>query len=125
MAEIWNDRFEEDYYLETEVPNISTNTSAGYVVAPHDGYVTNIWSTISGAITVGNAELTVSIGGTDLRDGVITIAYSGSAAGTVDQCTPTGDNKVLAGQAIKIMSNGGSTDAALARLTIEIKKNLP
>ncbi len=124
MAEIWNGRFEDHYYLHTEVPDISTNTSAGYVVAPHDGYITKVYSALAGAITVGDAELTVSVGGTDLTNGVITIATSGSAAGDSDSCTPTGNNKVTAGQAIKIMSNGGSTDAAMARCTIEIKKNL-
>lgn len=50
----------------------------------------------------------------------MTIDKAGSAAGTIDSCIPTALNTVTAGQAIEIITNGGSTDASKAVIIIEI-----
>jgi len=55
---------------------------------------------------------------------VITIAYSGSAAGTIDSCTPSAANVVAVGDYIKIAGGGESTDTARATITILIKPSL-
>jgi hypothetical protein len=125
VQEPWNSRFEDYYVLVTEVPDISTQNSAGYIVVPVDGYVVKAYSVIAGAITGGDAEVTLSDGTTNFTNGVITIANSGSAAGDVDSCTPTANNEVSAGDIIKAISDGGSTNAVLARITLVVKKQRP
>jgi hypothetical protein len=106
-------------YVTGEVANISAAASS-WVVAPVAGTISKIYSVIDGAITVANAGITFELGGTAITDGAITIAHSGSAAGTVDSCTPSALNTVAAGDAIEIVADGASTDAAKAVILIEI-----
>jgi hypothetical protein len=121
-----NDRF-TDYPLESAakiyligtIADISSAASS-WVVSPVAGAITKIWTVIAGAVTVGNAAISFEIAGVAVTGAGITIAYSGSAAGTVDSSIPTALNTVAAGQAIEIITDGGSTDACLAVVTIEI-----
>lgn len=108
-------------YITAELTDISTASSC-YVVAPYAGNIIKIYSVIDGAITGANATITPSIGGVSITSGAITIAYSGSAAGDVDSCTPTANNSVTAGQAIKIETDGGSTNTVKAQFTIVIQR---
>jgi len=106
-------------FLTGEIANISSAASS-WVVSPIAGNITKIQTVIDGAITVGDAAITFEIGGTAVTGGSITIAHSGSGAGTVDSCEPTALNTVAAGGAIEIITDGGSTDAAKAVVLIEI-----
>lgn len=106
-------------YIRGEVANISAAAST-WTVSPVAGTITKIWSVIDGAITVANAGITFELGGTAITGATITIAYSGSAAGTVDSCVPSALNTVTAGQAIEIVADGASTDAAAAVIMIEV-----
>lgn len=124
MGEIWNSRFEDKYYLTVQLADISTGSSC-YVVIPHDGYVTKIWSVISGEIATANCVITAYKGATALTNGAITVAYSGSAAGDVDYCSPTAGNNFTAGQALKLTTGGQSTNTVIGVFTIEVKKNRP
>jgi len=90
-----------------------------FVVSPIAGTITAAYSVIDGAIATADTTLQLKIGGTNVTNGAITIAYSGSAAGDVDSCTPTAANTVSAGQAIEIASDGGTTTSgAHAQLSI-------
>jgi len=122
MGEIWNGRFEDKYYLTVQLADISTASSC-YVVVPHDAYVTKIYSVISGTIADADCVITAYKGSTALTGGVITVAYSGSAAGDVDSCSPTAGNNFTAGQVIKITTGGQSTNTVIGVFTIELKKN--
>lgn len=124
MGEIWNSRFEDTYYLTVQLADISTASSC-YVVIPHDGYVTKIYSVISGAITGADCVITAYKGATALTNGVITVANSGSAGGDIDSCSPTAGNGFTAGQALKITTGGESTNTVIGVFTIEVKKNRP
>lgn len=106
-------------YIRGEVANISAAAST-WVVAPVAGTITKIWTVINGAVTIADAGLTFEIGGTAITGADITIAHSGSAAGTVDSCVPSALNTVTAGQAIEIVADGLSTDAAMAVILFEI-----
>lgn len=108
-------------YITCALTDISTASSA-YVVAPFAGTITKIYSVIDAAITGANATITPSIGGVSITGGAITIAQSGSAAGDVDSCTPSAANTVNAGQAIKIESDGASTNTCKAEFTIVIQR---
>lgn len=105
--------------LTCRLTDVSTASSV-YVVAPIAGTVSKIYSALQGPITVADSVVTASIGGVNLTNGSLTVAYSGSAAGDVDSCTPTANNTVTAGQAIKITTDGASTDTAALVLTIVI-----
>ena len=109
------------HYLTLDIPDITTVTDY-YVVAPFTGTITKIYSVIDGVIASANKVLTASINGTDVTNGAITIAYSGSAAGDVDSCTPTALNTVTAGQAIKIAATGATTNSVRVHVVIQIQR---
>jgi len=109
-------------YLTAQIADISTAGST-FVVMPACT-VTNIWTVIDNAITVADATITFkNDAGTALTDGSITIAYSGSAAGDVDTCAPTANNTFTEGQKLEIITDGGSTDSCLARVTIKATRS--
>ncbi|MCK5606461.1 hypothetical protein KAR91_31455 [Candidatus Pacearchaeota archaeon] len=106
-------------YLTGEIADISTGASS-WVTTPVAGTISNIWTVIDGAIITVDAGITFEIGGTAVTGGGITIAFSGSAAGTVDSATPTALNTVTAGSAIEIITDGLSTNAVKAVVLLEI-----
>ncbi len=109
------------YAITVDMTDISTAGSV-WVVAPYAGDITKIYSVINGAITDADATITAEIGGTLVTDSSITIANAGSAAGVVDSSTPSATRTVTAGQAIEIISDGGSTDVCRATFTIAIAR---
>ena len=106
-------------YLTGVITDISTAASH-FVVSPVAGTITKIYSTIDNAITVANAALSFELAGTAVTGGGITIATASSAAGDVDSATPSAANTVTAGQAIEMITDGGSTTACRATITFEI-----
>jgi hypothetical protein len=111
----------DQYVVYGEIADISTGASS-WTVAPHAGDIVAAYTVIDGAITGADATITLEIGGTLVTDSSITIAYSGSAAGTVDSSTPSAANTVTAGQAVEIITDGGSTDAAKAVVALVIAR---
>lgn len=106
--------------LSVRIPDVSTPKSE-WIVPGFQGRIRKISSVIDGAITVANAVLTTEIGGTLVTGSSITIAFSGSAAGDVDQATPTGANTFTDSQAIECITDGASTTAAACTVTYEIE----
>lgn len=78
-----------------------------YVVSPHAGNITKIWTVIDGAVSTADITVTANIGATPVTNGAVTIATAASAAGDVDSATPTAANTVTAGQAINFVVAGG------------------
>ena len=108
-------------FLTTRIPDISSASSV-WVVAPHAGTIVKIYSVIDGAISAADAVLDPQLGGTSITGGGITIANASSAAGDVDSSTPTALNVVAAGDAIEIATDGGSTGAVAAEITIVLSR---
>lgn len=106
-------------YLEHKLLDISTAKSE-WMVCPLAGKITKIWTVIDGAIATGDADLTFEIGGTLVTGGLITVAFSGSAAGDVDSSAPTALNVLTVGQPIEIITDGVSTNAVDVSLVFEI-----
>jgi hypothetical protein len=106
-------------YLTYTIPDISA-AGSHFVVTPIAGDIAKIYSTINNAITSANCGLTFEIGGTLVTNGAITIAHSGSAAGTVDNSTPSGQNTLTAGQAIEIITDGASSTSCRGTITFEL-----
>ena len=100
------------------IDDISTAASY-FVVCPIAGDIEKIWSVIDQAIATTDTTLTAEIAGTAVTNGAITIAHSGSAAGTVDSATPSGQKTLTAGQPIEIVC-GGQTNTSNARAHISI-----
>jgi len=84
------------------------------------GTIEGISNVIDTTITTANAGLTFEIGGTAVTGAAITIAFSGSLPGTVDQSTPSALNVIAANEAIEIVKDGLSTVASNGVVTFEI-----
>lgn len=112
-----------DYYT-VGMSTIATAQSA-WVVAIAAGTIVSFSSVIDGALTTVDETITLEIGGTPVTNGVITIAYSGSAAGDVDAVSPTSGNTVGANGAIEVVSSGASSGTVNATFTIGVKRSSP
>jgi len=101
------------------IGDVSTAGSV-FAVPGVAGTIVGISNVIDAAITVADAGLTFEIGGVAVTGAAITITQAGSAAGDVDQSTPTALNIITAAQAIEIVKDGGSTTASNGVVTFEI-----
>lgn len=93
-----------------------------YLVFPYAATITKMYSVIDGAIATADKVLTMSIGGVSVTNGALTIAFSGSAAGDIDSCTPSAANTMAAGAALKIAATGGSTGSARAHVVVQYQR---
>ncbi len=105
--------------------DISTSSSA-YVVAPVRGWIREFNTVIDGAISAGDATVTLKTAdGTTITS--VLVEQSGSAAGDVDtsgELVKVGTtNYVNEGDALEVHTNGGSTDTAVCRFGVVIRKN--
>ncbi len=91
-----------------------------WVVPGIAGTIVKISNVIDGAITLADAGLTFEIGGVAITDAAIEIANVGSAAGIVDQSTPSALNVITAAEAIEVVKDGDSTDVSNGVVTFEI-----
>ena len=99
--------------------NISSNVTDGraYVVVPKDGNVTRVYCVINGTIIQNNATLTMEIGTLNL--GTITVLQN-SGQGDIYEPPVLTNTAVVAGDYIKINSDGASANSVSAVFTIEI-----
>jgi hypothetical protein len=98
------------YVLDGTIADISETNSTHFLV-PTAGILRRVETSISAAITVADAVLTVAKNGVALTP-TITIATSGSAVGTVDFADFY--TQVAKGDSITVTSDGGSTTASRA-----------
>jgi len=110
-----------DYFVTAEIEDISTASST-FVAIPDGGKVVKIITALQGAISGANAAITFEIGGTAMTSSAITVAHSGSAAGTVDSAEPTAANRVEENGTIELITNGGSTGAKKLLVTFVIRR---
>ena len=92
--------------LTMDIADLSVEATY-YLVLPHAGDISKIWSVIDGAVVTADVTLTCNIGATPITGGVVTIATAGSAAGDVDSATPSAARTVTAGQAVNCVVTGG------------------
>ena len=111
-----------DTGVVTEITNV-TNAVTKYLLAPKTGNITRVYSVLSAALTGSNAVFAIRANNADVLAAgesftntghSVTIATSGSAAGTVDSSilSPTTATKVTQGDVIAIISTGGSGGGA-------------
>lgn len=101
------------------IGDVSTAGSV-FAVPGVAGTIIAISNVIDGAITGADSGLTFEIGGVAVTDAAITIANAGSAAGDVDQSTPSALNVITTEQAIEVVKDGLSSTASNGVVTFEI-----
>ena len=89
-----------------------------YVVIPWDCEIVKIWSVLQGETATAAETITFkNNAGTSMTAGVITIAVD-SAIGTIDECTPTGNNLFAAGDKLKITIGSENSNTVRCEVTI-------
>jgi len=103
--------------------NITSLTGTGVyrTTIPYSGTINSIRSVIDGALTVGDATITSAVNGVAVTGGVITIAYSGSAAGDWDWCVPSANNTVDGNSVLSFTVGGSNTANVGATITVLIE----
>jgi len=95
-----------DYMVSLDIADGSAE-AVYYLVCPHAGTISKIWTVIDGAVSTADITITAAVGVTAVTNGVVTIATASSAAGDIDSATPTAANTVTAGQAVNFTVTGG------------------
>lgn len=91
--------------------------------SPFAGTITKIQAWMKGALTVGDAVLTGSIGGVAITNGVVTCTQAGSAAGSIFTANPTAANTVAVGSNVKFVVSGSESAAIGATVTVTILRS--
>lgn len=90
-----------------------------YMVIPWTGSVTKAYTVTDAALTTADETITLeNDASTAMTNGVITITQSGSAAGDIDEATPTANNTFTAGEMMEIIIGGENGSATSATLTV-------
>lgn len=110
-------------YIPLRVTTL-VGTDVYWVYSPYAGTATKIISITEGVLTTGNATLTAKIGqpGVAITDGVITITQVGSAAGDIDEATPSAANTVAVGDKLSLTVGGTNATATVANCWFEITR---
>jgi hypothetical protein len=96
----------------TERASLDDAATTLRIVAPVAGTIEDFQSVLSGVITGGDPTLTLSINGTPVTTGVITITAAGSAAGDVDSASPSAAKTIAVDDVIEcaVAANSQSND---------------
>lgn len=109
------------YVFTIHIQDASSATAAlnsSYLAMPFACTVTNVYSTAFAAIATTDNVLTVANNAGSAL-GTITVAFTGSAIGDVDQITTiTTNNTFTAGQKLAVTSNSGSATVCPMTITI-------
>jgi hypothetical protein len=100
--------------------NKASDAAVLRAVAPIAGTITKIRSVLNEPLATGDATLTGKIGANAITNGVITITQAGSAAGDVDEATPSAANTVAVGDVISFTGGGASTATSTSQVQVEI-----
>lgn len=92
-----------------------------YLPCPIAGTIKKIYVTLDAAITTADSLLTFNIGGVPITSSGITAAFTGSAAGTTFNSTPSAANVLVAGNTVACITDGGSTGVAIAHIAILVQ----
>lgn len=108
--------FDEDF-IDLDIATLATATSYNLIM-PHSGTFLKLYSVIDGAIGTADTTLTLKINGTNVTNGVITIPFSGSAAGQINSAFPTALNTATQGQLVTLTCNGVSSGTVRCHVSL-------
>lgn len=106
-----------DWMVGGQILDVST-ASIAYIAPGASGKLERLYCCLSAAITVANSTLTIKKGSTTI--GTVTLAYSGSAVGSIFEAVFTGseaDRTFDVTDAIIVDGDGGSTTTSIGRIT--------
>lgn len=111
-----------DIFITGHIPDVSTADQV-YMPCPDDGVIVGLYATISAAITVADATLTIKTAQGTVSD-TLTIANSGSAAGSTfyTDITPSEEGTVLDAGYIEVETDGGSTTTSECIVTVVVRR---
>lgn len=97
--------FAKAFYLNAYYPELN-GTDPVYVVSPVTGTIT--WISVVARTNPGATNVVAaSIGGTPITNGSVSIGAS--EGGVAKSANPTADNVVIAGNVIRLLSDGGAS----------------
>jgi hypothetical protein len=99
------------YFIFGYFPDVSTADELLFP-CPDGGNCIKVYTVLQGAITTPNCVITPKANGVAMTNGGITIAFSGSGAGDIDESDPSGNNFVEAGGYFSIETGGESGGTA-------------
>ena len=114
-------------YFKKELINVSMSingVNTKYIVIPNNIDLLKAYCIVDGELN-GNTVITLNNNGTDITDGTITINSTGSAAGTIDSCSPSLNKNFTSNTYIKITSDAGNSNAVTANITLEFQTKEP
>lgn len=107
-------------YVTLRIDDVST-ASAVFFPLPVDCVINQVTTVLTGTISVADATITISRGGDSATLGTITVAYSGSLEGDIDENASLSNNTVTKAthKYIKIATDGASTGTVSLFVTIK------
>lgn len=115
-------RTDYDGVLQTTIADISTAGSSWTAALPFKVEIVGAYVVQETAVTVANSLVTFEIGGTPITAMVATVVFGGTDGQAFAAVAPTGANTLLAGTAVEVVTDGGSTTASLGRVGIAYKR---
>ena len=113
--------FARKEYIHGEIADISSGEQLDYLNKVK-GDITKFTSYLEGTISGANATVKLQINGADVTTGELTVEYSGSGAGDIDEVEPTALNILAENDLISVIGGGESTGAQQLWFCIEITK---
>jgi hypothetical protein len=108
--------------MMTDAGTAGTAPGSVFFTPGYRGKIKKITAVSPVAITGANNVLTASIGTTAVTGGVVTMLLAASAAGDIFSATPTAANTFSPTDYIKVVSDGGATNAVLpVAITLELE----
>lgn len=111
------------YVLCIDIADMSADADY-YLYIPAKGTIKTIGAIVDGAISTADITVTpLVVGGSAMTDGVVTLATAASGAGTKSSSTPSVNNTVVAGDALKLtVAGGGSGGSPKGHIVVEIQR---
>src|SRR6476661_275023 len=95
------------YWLTGRMDDISAVNNRVYFVVPVQSEIVSLSAILDGAVTTGNATLSIYINGVLFTDTLV-VPYAGSSAGTLATMNAITANTIAAGSVVEVRSDGGS-----------------
>lgn len=109
------------YFIFGVIPDISTADEV-VIPCPDGGKCTKVYTALGAVIATADADITPKANGTAMTNGLITVAFSGSAIGDVDSSEPTAVNEVAPGGYFSIATDGASDNAVKLGFCLVIER---
>jgi len=102
------------------IPIADISTAETVCIVPPKGILVRATGVLGGTVATANGVITLSKGTQAITGGVITVSYSGSALGDIDECTPTLYNEFNGTtDYLKAVNGGACTNAFAYPVTCE------